>query len=180
MRNLALVTALSLAAFVGGTHAQQPAPQVSVGFGSELQSKAQDYGDSALSELREDLQHSVGRAISRSGRAPVRADLVIEDAKPNRPTMAQLSRTPGLSIRSIAIGGARVSGTVTTRDGATVPVRFQWYETDLSNEHAANTWSDAERSFDMLAHELADGRIPGGYRGPGSSGSGHFGFPPQD
>jgi hypothetical protein len=179
MRALALATALSLAAFAGVSHAQPgPGPQVTVGIGALLQSKAKDYGSAEIDRLRRDLGDEVTRTLSRRNAGLVRADLVIEDAQPNRPTMEQLSRTPGLSLRSIGLGGARISGTVTLADGTTRPIRFQFYETDLHNEIAANTWSDADRAFSWLAGDLARGNAPNTYTGPGPDPrGGHFGYP---
>jgi hypothetical protein len=176
MRRIALVIGFSLAALAGGAQAQTP--QVTVGVGSLLQKKSEDYGRDEVDRLRGELRDDVARALARSPNAPTRVDLIIEDAQPNRPTFAQLSRTPGLSLLSKGLGGAQISGTVTLRDGSVRPLRYQWYETDLRDQGAVATWSDAERGFDYLAGDLARGKVSEAYRGPGPNPhGGHFGQP---
>lgn len=174
MRGIALVIGLSLATSAGAASAQG-GPRVQVHIGPTLERRASDYGPDELQILREDLRREVERTLARRGAPIVSTDLTIEDAHPNRPTFNELSRTPGLSLQSVGIGGARISGTVTFADGRTQPVRYQWFETDLRNEVAANTWSDAERSFMYLAEDLARGRVPDRFSGPGPSGKGGFG-----
>jgi hypothetical protein len=177
MRTLAVALTLSLAAVAGGASAQ-PGPRVTVSVGSLLQSKIKSYGQREVDQLRADLGDSVSRALAHSAAAPARVDLVIEDAQPNRPTFEQMGRTPGLSLRSVGVGGARISGTVTTADGAVRPIRYQWYETDITQEQAAGTWSDADRAFDWLASDLARGKAPDTYTGPGPDPhGGRFGYP---
>ncbi len=181
MRKFVLMTTLSFTALTCGVMAgavqAQPAPAVTVGVGAELQHKAENLGSRDVDDIRRDLGDSVSRALVRNP-GIARADLVIEDAQPNRPTFEQLSRTVGLSFRSIGIGGARISGTVTLADGSVRPLRYQWYETDLRDERAAGTWSDADRSFDYLADALRSGKVPDRYTGPGpSSPNSHFGYP---
>lgn len=174
MRGIALVIGLSIAAAASGASAQG-APRVQVSVGPALQQRAKDYGAEELQVLREDLRKEVEQTLARRGSPIVSAELVIEEAHPNRPTFNELSRTPGLSLLSVGVGGARVSGTVTFADGHSQPVRYQWFETDIRNEIAANTWSDAERSFMYLAEDLARGRVPDRYTGPGPAGKGGFG-----
>ncbi len=111
------------------------------------------------------------------GNRPVHADLVIEDAVPNRPTTEQLGRTPGLSIRSVGLGGARVSGTVVYADGSQRPLKEQFYETDLQDVHGFGAWYDADRAFEQVAYDIAHNRLRDAYLGPGPSGNGHFGYP---
>ncbi len=113
-----------------------------------------------LDYLSRDLRESVERELAKAGSlgpGGATLDLVIEDAKPNRPTMRQMTRTPGLSYESRSLGGAQITGVLTTADGRSVPVRYQWYESDLFNTVAAGTWSDAETTFDRFARKLAKG-----------------------
>src|SRR4051812_48407106 len=105
----------------GAAFAQANLPQnVSVAVGPELQEKADGIGQRDIDQLREDLAKSVARGLSRSGAQ--RADLVLEAATPNRPTFEQLGRVPGLSMWSIGLGGASITGTVTLADGTTQPI----------------------------------------------------------
>jgi len=186
VRHLALAFGISLAALVGvsqvkaQTQSQVPAqrPEVNVSIGAALQARADDFGGRELDDLRKDLKDEVGHALAHSRYQPMRVDLVIEDATPNRPTFAQLSRSTGLSMRSVGVGGARVTGALVGPDGVSRPIRFQYFETDLREERGATTWSDADRSFMMLADALASGRVPDKFIGPGPEPhGGHFGYP---
>ena len=133
-------------------------PTVTVAVGPELQSKTDRIGQRDVNELREDLAKQVTRALTRVGAQ--RADLVLESAAPNRPTFEQMRRTPGLSMWSLGVGGASVTGTVTLADGTTQPISYRWYETDIRQARGSTTWSDAGRAFDRLAHRIARGDLP--------------------
>jgi hypothetical protein len=181
MRKFVLAGALSLAALSSGalvdTATAQTAPAVTVGVGQMLAKNTEDFGAREVDGLRKDLGDEITHALKHNP-AIARVDLVIEDAKPNRPTFDQLSRTIGLSMTSIGVGGARISGTVTMADGSVRPIRYQWYETDLHNDRGASTWFDADKSFGYLADELRNGKAPDKYTGPGPTpNGGHFGYP---
>jgi hypothetical protein len=166
------LSVLLAAALAGAASAQTPAdpavaaaapskPEVSVAVGQALQLKAGDYGPSAVTELANDLASTIGKALARShSGAPLRVKLVLEDATPTRPTVAQLSRNAGLSERSIGLGGAWIDGYVLTADNRKIPISYSFYETDLRDEMAPAMWSDAERAFDLLAGQLAHGKYP--------------------
>jgi hypothetical protein len=133
---------------------------VNIIIGPDLQAKAKDYGVREFDTLTSELLQSVERELRKDGslvETGGRLDLVIEDAKPNRPTMQQMSNTPGLSFESRGVGGAKVSGVLTTAAGDTVPVGYSWYESDFRNTIATGTWSDAETSFDRFARKLVRG-----------------------
>lgn len=137
-----------------------PVADVHVRIGPDLQDKADEYGQRDLDDLAADLRQSVERALQRSGGLSPEGgalELVIEDAVPNRPTMRQMSVKPGLSYESFGVGGAKISGVLTTADGRQIPVSYRWYETDIRWATAAGTWSDAENSFDRFARRLAHG-----------------------
>lgn len=157
MRALLIAAASGLALAAAGAASAQTA-NVSVTVGPELQSKADRIGEREIGYLREDLARTVGRALARSGAQ--RADLVLEMAKPNRPTIEQLGRRPGLSFNSLAIGGASVTGTITRADGTVEPVSYRWYEHDLREARGATTWSGAGRAFQMLSYQIAKGDVP--------------------
>ena len=138
------------------------APDVTVTAGQALQDKSGDYGFEEIDGLTRQLASVVGRAVARSHapNAPVRLQLVLQDATPNRPTATELGRNAGLSLRSIGLGGAWIDGSATMADGRKVSIGYSFYETDLRNELGPTTWSDAERAFDMLAARLAKGDLP--------------------
>ncbi|MEO6339205.1 MAG: hypothetical protein ABIO39_04115 [Caulobacteraceae bacterium] len=169
---IGLALALAAPALV---HASTGA-NVSVTVGPALQKKTKSYGAREIEEIRKDLQEQVARAIAKSPSPVARVDVVLEDATPNRPTFDQLGRNVGLSMQSVGVGGAKMSGVVHTADGRQLPFRYGWYETDIKNEVGAVTWSDAYRAFGMLAHRVGKGDLPTSY-GPGanSNGDGDFG-----
>lgn len=133
---------------------------VNIIIGPDLQKKAKDYGVREFDTLTSELLQSVERELSKSNsmsKAGGRLDLVIEDARPNRPTMRQMANTPGLSFESRGTGGATISGTFTTADGERIPVSYSWFESDFRNTIGSGTWTDAETSFDRFARRLAAG-----------------------
>ncbi len=155
-----LTTAAIAAAFALSAQAAPAGiATINIDIGAELADKTDTVDDRDLEFLKTELRESLERELGKSGGlTPDGAvlNLVIEDATPNRPTMRQLTRTPGLSYESRGIGGATLSGTLVTADGA-VPVRYRWYESDFGNTVAAGTWSDAETSFDRFARRVARG-----------------------
>jgi len=156
------IAATSVLAFAAQAAPLAPVAEVNVTIGAELQDKADQYGQRELDYLARDLRESVIQAINRRGGLVPSGgtlDLVIEDAVPNRPTMRQMSKTPGLSFESFGIGGARVSGVLKTADGQTLPVSYRWYESDIRWSISAGTWSDAQTTFDRFGRRLADGSL---------------------
>ena len=75
----------------------------------------------------------------------------------NRPTMTEMRTNPGLDFRSISIGGAGVSGTLSEGDlvlvsfsDAAVPARID--DPALGN----SIWSEADRYYRTISAKLAD------------------------
>ena len=174
---LALAAALMAGAAPVVAYAQVGSPQrippgaalaqVSVRYGAQLQGMVDRYGAREVSELLQVLQRQVELAAPKGGFT--RADIVLEDARPNRPTFEQLGRVNGLSPQSLAVGGATITGTLYRADGSSRPLTFSWYETDIRQEFGPSTWTDAERAFDFLAHDLARGQVSARL-GPGTPG----------
>lgn len=108
--------------------------------------------------LTDMLSAKIEKTFAARGVKAERVVVTIEDAKPNRPTMEQVSNKPGLdAMRSISIGGAHVTGIAYDASGQEIgKIDYDWYETDLSNVIAATTWSDARSSFDRFARRFAD------------------------
>jgi len=161
MRRAAFFTTIaptSALAFAAQAAPLGPVSNVHVAIGPDLQAQAKDYGPRDLDYLAADLQDSEERALTRTGGLSAEGgtlDLGIEEATPNRPTMRQMSSKPGLSYESFGIGGARISGVLTTADGRQVPVAYHWYETDIRWSQVTSTWADAQTSFDRFARKLA-------------------------
>lgn len=153
---------LALAALAGlALAAAAPASALTVEakVSPEFQTKLEkDYGVREARVLTETLTSKVETTFARQGVNADRVVVTIEDAKPNRPTMEQVSDKPGLDpMRSVSIGGARVSGLAYDASGAQIGAfEYDWYETDLSNVIAATTWSDARTTFDRFARRFAD------------------------
>ena len=139
--------------------------EVTVRIGRDLQVQRPSYGQREYDELTDALVGATARAAAKGGFT--RLTLVLEYARPNRPTFNQLASEPGLSLGgSLGVGGATVTGSATRADGSVSPVTFSWYESDLSREVGADTWRDARRAFQYLGEDLAHGRVPDRY-GPG-------------
>jgi hypothetical protein len=151
---VALVSALLL---LGAAQTALAAPAVSsvkVSIGSKLADKADDLGPREFEILASELQRSVERRLPpRPGGGTL--SLVIEDAKPNRPTAQQLGNTPGLSLESFGVGGAKISGAYVDPAGQSTPIAYSWWESDIRWARYGSTWHDAEDAFDRLADRLA-------------------------
>jgi len=146
-----------------------------IGIGATLAAKTAEYGEREVVQLQEMLRGDLERELGRIGRladldmAGAVLDVVIEDAMPNRPTPQQQSvgarpRDPRggsagpLDPRSMFIGGARVSATLTDPQGGTLGrFTYAWQTSpDVTRSEYAVTWTDARRTFDRFATRLAD------------------------
>lgn len=128
--------------------------KVSTDFQKKLED---DIGVREMPVLTEILTSKIEKAFAAKGVKADRVVVTIEDARPNRPTWEQVSNKPGLdAMRSISIGGARVTGIAYDASGTEIgTIDYDWYETDLNNVIAATTWSDARTSFDRFATRFA-------------------------
>jgi len=160
LAGLALELAIAGAGFAQTPTA--PAPEVTVRVGPALAARAHKLGETEVNEMAKALADTVRGDLTAHHRAnaPVRAELVLEDATPNRPTLQQLSDHPGLSIHSLSLGGAAVSGVVTFADGHTAPVSYSFQQDSLRDDIGVGEWTDAERTFELLGDDLAHGHIP--------------------
>lgn len=157
------LAALLAATGVSAAHAAAPhaVAQVSVSIGPELQKKANTYGQRDIDDLAKELKDDVVQALQRKGGlTPAGGELrlVLADAVPSHPTFKQLGDRPGLSMRSVSLGGARIEGTLVRPDGTTEPVKFDWRETELWISHTQSTWGDADRAFELFADRVAHGQ----------------------
>jgi hypothetical protein len=152
---------LALVALAGLALAAAPASALTVEatVSSEFQTKLEDdIGVREAKYLTESLTRKVETALARAGVNVDRVVLTIHDAKPNRPTMEQVSNKPGLDpSRSISVGGARVTGVAYDASGAEIGrLDYDWYETDLTSAFGSATWTDARWTFDRFARRFAD------------------------
>lgn len=112
--------------------------------------------DKLTARLKTRMEMRLGKSgITVSDDAATVLNIVITDAKPNRPTFKQLSKSPSLSVRSYGIGGAKFEGTLTNASGEQGNVSYGWYETDIRDAQYGGTWSDANLAIDRFARKTA-------------------------
>jgi len=159
MRRLAFLAPLAAVLAVAASAHADPA-SVRVTLGPDVQDKVDDLGSREVQQQADRLVQVVEQALARRGSLEgARIDLVLTDLKPNRPTMEQVSDRPGLDpIRSVSIGGAAIEGRITTASGEVLPVRYDWYTTNLADVQGYSTWQDAETAYRRLASNLVAGR----------------------
>ena len=152
-----LAASISAAVLAFASAAAAQAPAVSVAIGPKLQAKAELYGQRELDFLAQDLRASVESRIARSNAfAPGgQLELVIVDARPNRPTYHQLGKRPDLTMLSFGNGGASVEGVYVAPDGSRIPVSYKWYGSNIAWAQSNTTWTDALETFDRMGERLA-------------------------
>jgi len=143
--------------------------------GETLAAKTREYGEREVEQLVQALRGDLERELRRIGRLADGAaaggvlNVVLEDAMPNRPTPQQQAvgsrprdprggGTGPMDPRSIFVGGAHVSATLTGTDGALLGrFDYSWRtRPDVLQSQDAVTWTDASRTFDRFAKRLAD------------------------
>lgn len=125
----------------------------------EFQEKLEDdIGVREAKVLSDVLTRKITSIFADRGVIADKVVVTIEDARPNKPTMEQVSNKPGLDpINSVSIGGAKLSGIAYDAAGAEIGrFDYRWYETDISNVIAVSTWTDARSTFDKFARRFAD------------------------
>jgi hypothetical protein len=149
------ISALLGLAMASPAMAQTIEAKVSADFQKKLED---DIGVRESKFLTDALTTKVKNVFAAKSVNAERVVVTIEDAKPNRPTMEQVSNKPGLdAMRSISVGGARVTGAAYDAAGKELAtIDYHWYETDLRNVIAATTWTDARTTFDRFARRFAD------------------------
>jgi hypothetical protein len=157
MRTLALAAATLL---LSATAAFAAPASVSVVVGPKLELEAQrSLGVREVDDLAKSLQTDVEKRLAKTGAYNgARIELVLVDAKPNRPTFKQLGDTPGLSMRSFGIGGAKIEGRAVAADGSVTPLSYDYYASDIRWARGQTTWSDAEWTFEAFADKLGQGK----------------------
>jgi len=146
------LTALALSAAACAT-------TINVSFSEEFAEKLEDeYGVREGERLSEEIIEDIQRELEKAGVEAAQIDVTILDAKPNRPTLEQVSDRPGLDpFRSISIGGMSLVGSVHHLDGVTVTeVEYKWYENDIRQSVGTGTWWDANRVSRRFAQRVAD------------------------
>ena len=150
-----IFAAIGALAILPAAAATEVAVTYSDDFAEEL---ADNYGEREGAALTEDIIEDIDRAFAKAGVDPARVDITIIDAKPNRPTFEQLADRPGLDpIRSISLGGMKLSGTAYDADGNVIATEeYGWFENNLQDVLGSGVWSDANRASRKFAKKLAN------------------------
>jgi len=136
-----------------------------VALSAEYQTKVdEEIGDRDSQALSEFVTRAVSRALTRRGgeisaNAPVRVEITIIDADPNRPTWEEMRETPGLSqFWSVSTGGAELQATLRAADGRVLSeVNHRYFSNSLADIMGSpDTWSDANRATYRFARKVAD------------------------
>ena len=123
-------------------------------FAEEL---ADNYGEREGETLTEEIIEDLDRAFSKAGVEPARVDVLIVNAKPNRPTLEQLSDRPGLdAFRSISLGGMKLVGPAYDTEGNVIASQeYGWFENNLRDVVGSGVWTDANRASRRFATKMA-------------------------
>jgi hypothetical protein len=158
---IALFTAALLLGAAQPALAAPAVSEVKVSIGPALAKKVDDLGAREFDILTAELQRAVERRMP-PGPDGGTLNLVIEDARPNRPTPGQIFKTPGLSMESFGVGGATVSGDYVDPTGKHTRIAYSRWESDIRWARYGSTWRDAEDAFDRLADRLAKDQFDDG------------------
>jgi hypothetical protein len=160
----AFVLAIVLAALEPGVAAASAPVPIEVVLSTSLEVKLDmSYGREQAAVLRAAVADSLRQAIAREaplGQALNGASIVVvvEDARPSHPTPRQLADDPSIDFtRSLALGGAELTGSVRSADGrmlATVSQRGWPASLDVASP-AADPWADARVAINRFALKLA-------------------------
>lgn len=167
MRWLAPLSA-TVAAFAALTLASNaaaaPVTIAPVTFSAEFQTALNDdLGAREGPFLQRVVEQNLAGALSRAGASVgssggLTIETTIIDADPNKPTLEQLSDTPGLSaIDSVSLGGAELVAVIRAPDGSVVAeVRHRRYSTTIAEVvPASGQWTDAHRAIRQFATKVA-------------------------
>ena len=164
MRALIAFASLAAIAFAPAAFAT-PVTVAPVALSAEYQTKVDDeIGDRDSQVLSDFVTRTVSRALTQRGgeiseSAPVRVEITIIDADPNRPTWEEMRSTPGLSqFWSVSTGGAELQATLRSADGRVLgEVTHRYFSNSLADIFGSpDTWSDANRATYRFARKVAD------------------------
>lgn len=132
------------------------AGEIHILFSDELNEKiAEEYGERERERLVEDLTDDLTREFGGMLDQVGDVNVTIEDARPNRPTFAQMTRR-SLAFESISIGGAHLVGQVFSENGDLLASSdYDYYTRSIEDARGATTWTDTRRAFDRFARRLA-------------------------
>lgn len=134
------------------------AAEVNVTYSDDFAEELTDnYGEKEGVYLTMEIQEDLTAAFAKTGVNPIRVDVVIIDAKLNRPTFEQMSSRPGLDpFRSRSIGGMELQATAYDADGAVIGSHeYGWFENDIRDVVGSSTWTDAKRASNRFSRKFA-------------------------
>ena len=134
------------------------ATEIAVTYSDEFaEDLADNLGEREGEILTEDILEDLEYAFEKAGVDPAKVDVEIVDAKPNRPTLEQVSAEPGLdAFRSISLGGMKLNATVYDASGEVVATQeYGWFENDIRDVVGSGVWTDANRASRRFANKLA-------------------------
>lgn len=112
-----------------------------------------------LEDLSEDLTRELDDEVTlvdAPGAGILTIAVVLDKLESNRPTMADMSAEPGLSMQSVFSGRAAVEITF-SEDGTILATAEDGYSPSLNETlPPATVWSTADRYFSRLARKMAD------------------------
>lgn len=164
MRALAALASLAAIAFAPAAFAA-PVALAPVALSAEYQTKVdEEIGDRDSQVLNAFVTRTVSRALTQRGGeisqdAPMRVEITIVDADPNRPTWEEMRKTPGLSqFWSVSTGGAELQAILRGSDGRVLSeVNHRYYSNSIADLIGSpDTWSDAHRATYRFARKVAD------------------------
>lgn len=125
-----------------------------------LQAKLQqEYGAAEGLILQGDVSHQLSRVLAACGTNTASIEVAIEDAAPTHPTRKQIADHPSVdALRSVYLGGARLSATLRGADGAVLTrVAHSYYPDTLKRASASGyAWADARLAIGQFADKLAE------------------------
>lgn len=142
----------------------EPVSLAPVQFSPALEEEiADNYGAREEDVLRGMVERALADALTRAGGqivegGPIIVEVTLVDARPNRPTLGQVTRRPGLDFgRSLSIGGAGLTATLRRADGGAIAdVQYDYYTPLIEDAVGASTWWDAQRAIRRFARRVAD------------------------
>jgi predicted secreted protein len=162
MRIAPVFIGVAALAFASSASAQTLEP---ISYSPEFQTELEDeLGVREGEYLQRAVTQAVERAIARRNvaGAPVRIEVTIQDAQPNRFTMQQLRDRPSIDpIRSVSVGGADLREVLRGADGAVLAeVEHRRYTSSLRELfYEPLTWTDAQRTIRQFAEKVADAYV---------------------
>lgn len=134
------------------------ATEVSVTYSDDFAEELSDnYGEREGTYLTKEITEDIRSAFAIAGADPERVEVVILEAKPNRPTREQARQRPGLdTFRSRSIGGMKLQATAYDAEGEILGAHeYAWFENDIREVIVSSTWTDAKRASSRFARKFA-------------------------